>query len=93
MILLKLEVSFFHSIFKHLTTTIFKERLSWILLKVVKVERCSGISKNTYFLEYLSPFTACFSLTFWYLMVKKVVLKLYKSCISAENAFILADCR
>ena len=93
-ILLKLEVFFFHYIFKNLITTIFKEHLlidasesrkSWTAfwnIGVFGILKHHTNSKNSYFSEYLSPFAACFSLTFKYVVVTKVVLRaagLFKS--------------
>ena len=86
-ILLKLKVSFFQYIFKNLIATIFKEHLSvdvsescesWAVfwnIGVLGILKHHTNSKNTYFSEYLSPFTSCFLLTFYYLVVTKVVLK------------------
>ena len=97
--------------------TIFKKHLSvdasescegWTMfwnIDVLGILKRHMNSKNTYFSEYLSPFTACFSLC---LVVTKVLLKaagLFKYMymnfcyhrvlrvifISAENAFILAE--
>ena len=75
-ILLKLEVSFFHNIFRNLITTIFKEHLlvdtsesyeSWTVfwdIGAFGILKHHKNSKHTYFSENLLPFTACFSLTF-----------------------------